>query len=65
MNAQTWNRSAMNAGAADFTITDDFAQREIIRHNLSFLGYEYWFTGDDVEYWRHTTVEHIAAMTVY
>ncbi|MBW7057642.1 hypothetical protein KY389_13265 [Paracoccus bogoriensis] len=51
--------------AQDFVIGESFAHRERVRANWQALGYEYWFTRDMIEHWRHPATGHVAELTTY
>jgi hypothetical protein len=51
--------------ACDFVTGDRFEHRELVRHNWSRIGYEYWFTRDMIEHWRHPVNGHVAELTIY
>jgi len=51
--------------AVSFIYTDDLEQRERIRGNWEYIGYEYWTRCDMVEMWKHPKTGHVAQTTTY
>lgn len=44
---------------------DTEKDRDIVRHNWEKLGYQYWFTGDFIEYWKHPSTDAHLSMVTY